>query len=179
MPIPHPLLSLPDPLQAQRPLANHATTPAGLSVHMNQVHKESLDQVENALPNRNGLDTEIFGMEGVPEEVIAQHSQRIIQSYYQEQAERFAATGNPPPGSRGTADGQRPVKKIRVESKEETLRRLREFRDRVKARKAGLEQPPAQGGPGDAMQVDGRSPGQSVSLFSDGLACCFASHDIC
>jgi hypothetical protein len=53
-------------------------TAGGLSVHMNQVHKETLSSVENSLPNRQGLEVEIFGMEGIPEEVTRAHNQRII-----------------------------------------------------------------------------------------------------
>jgi hypothetical protein len=94
----------------------------GLSVHMNQVHKETLSHVENALPNRQSLDVEIFGMEGVPEEVREQHKQRIHQNYWAAQDERFKATGNPPPGQ------ERPSKKIRVETPEELKKRFAEFR---------------------------------------------------
>ena len=43
---------------------------------MNQVHKESLSQVENALPNRQGLDVEIFGMEGIPAPDVADYKRR-------------------------------------------------------------------------------------------------------
>ena len=50
----------------------------GLNVHMNQVHKETLTAIENALPNRVGLDVEIFGMEGIPEEIVQQHNQREV-----------------------------------------------------------------------------------------------------
>ena len=39
---------------------------------MNQMHKESLPYVENALPNRSGLEVEIFGMEGIPEDLVQQ-----------------------------------------------------------------------------------------------------------
>jgi hypothetical protein len=134
---------------------------AGLSVHMNQVHKESLDKVENALPNRNGLDIEIFGMEGVPEDVIAQHSQRIIQSYYQEQAERYAATGNPPPGQNG---GQRPVKKIKIENPDEIKARLKEW---LRTKKERAERGAQNGG--DAMAVD-EVPGQSVRCPSQAFS---------
>ncbi|KAL1873520.1 hypothetical protein Daus18300_003883 [Diaporthe australafricana] len=97
-------------------------TAGGLSVHMNQVHKETLSHVENALPNRQALDVEIFGMEGVPEEVREQHKQRIHQNYWAAQDERFKATGNPPPGQ------ERPSKKIRTESPEELKKRFAEFR---------------------------------------------------
>jgi hypothetical protein len=41
---------------------------------MNQVHKENLTHVENANPGRQGLEIEIFGMEGVPAEIIDQHN---------------------------------------------------------------------------------------------------------
>ena len=71
----------------------------GLSVHMNQVHKETLQSVENALANRASLDIEIFGMEGIPEDIVQTHKQRVLQQFYAEQAERRAATGNPPQGS--------------------------------------------------------------------------------
>ncbi|KAJ4292857.1 hypothetical protein N0V88_005515 [Collariella sp. IMI 366227] len=108
-------------------------TAGGLSVHMNQVHKENLTTVENALPNRQGLDIEIFGMEGVPEDIIQQHNQRIIQSFYTAQAERQAATGNPP---RGQSGDQGPTKKIKYETPEELKKRLAEHRARVAAQKA-------------------------------------------
>ncbi|KAL1994530.1 hypothetical protein VTN49DRAFT_2000 [Thermomyces lanuginosus] len=77
-------------------------TAGGLSVHMSQVHKEQLTAVDNALPNRASLDIEIFGMEGVPEDIIQAHNQRVISRYQEEEAKRRAATGNPPPGSGGT-----------------------------------------------------------------------------
>ena len=124
---------------------------------MNQVHKESLSQVENALPNRQGLDVEIFGMEGIPEEIVQQHNQRIIQNFYQAQADRHAATGNPPPGQ----NPKRPPKKIKIESPEEIKQRLAEHRARVAAQKAangGSANPtPPQGLP------DGHSPSQTQS----------------
>jgi len=66
----------------------------GLSVHMSQVHKENLTAVDNALPNRAGLDIEIFGMEGIPEDIAQQHTQRVLTNYHQAQADRQAATGN-------------------------------------------------------------------------------------
>ncbi|KAK2074149.1 hypothetical protein P8C59_008378 [Phyllachora maydis] len=124
-------------------------TAGGLSVHMNQVHKESLSSVENALPNRQGLDIEIFGMEGVPEDVLQQHNQRLIQQYYTEQAERRAATGNPPPGTvKGPCQ-----KKFKIETPEEVKKRFWEWRaeqDALKARGlSGQSLPPT--------TVDGQS----------------------
>lgn len=97
---------------------------------MNQVHKETLSHVENALPNRQGLDVEIFGVEGMPEDVRKQHEERIVKNYFDAQRERFEATGNPPPGE------GRPQKKIRVETAEELKKRFAEFRAKKAAAKA-------------------------------------------
>ncbi|KAK1752995.1 hypothetical protein QBC47DRAFT_387528 [Echria macrotheca] len=132
-------------------------TAGGLSVHMNQVHKETLDKVENALPNRQGLEIEIFGMEGVPEEIVQQHNQRIVTNFYTAQAERHAATGNPPPGHSG---GQGPAKKIKIETPDEIKRRLAEHRAKVAAQKAA-----AANGGAVGIPTDGQSPGQVVSPF--------------
>ncbi|KAK4187493.1 putative zinc finger protein [Podospora australis] len=134
-------------------------TAGGLSVHMNQVHKENLDRVENALTHRQGLDIEIFGMEGVPEDVIAQHNQRIIQNFYTAQAERQAVTGNPP---RGLSGGQGPAKKIKVETPEEIKKRLADHRAKVAAAKAAAANGTAP--PVVTAPVAGQSPAQGVSL---------------
>lgn len=95
---------------------------------MNQVHKETLTSVDNSLPNRQGLEVEIFGMEGIPEDVVQAHNQRIIAGFYQAQAERQAATGNPTPGAQGGG----PTKKPKFEAPSELKKRLAEH----KARKA-------------------------------------------
>jgi hypothetical protein len=112
---------------------------------MNQVHKETLSQVENALPNRQGLDVEIFGMEGIPADILEHHRNRIIQNFYQAQEDRRIATGNPVPGGSG-----KPKKKVRYETKEELMTRLREHQARVRAQIAagtnGVAQHAAQNG---------------------------------
>lgn len=111
---------------------------------MNQVHKETLSQVENALPNRSGLDVEIFGMEGIPQEILEQHRNRIIQNFYQAQEDRRIATGNPLPGQ-----GRNSRKKIKYETPEELKTRLAEWRARKAAERAAEESgaaPPATGG---------------------------------
>ena len=38
-----------------------------------QVHKEKVDKVPNALPGRNNIEIEIYGMEGIPEEDVKEH----------------------------------------------------------------------------------------------------------
>ncbi len=34
-----------------------------------QVHKETLDKVPNSAPGRGNIEIEIYGMEGIPEQV--------------------------------------------------------------------------------------------------------------
>ena len=101
---------------------------SGLSVHMSQVHKENLSAVDNALPNRAGLDIEIFGMEGIPEDVAQQHTQRVLTSFHQQEADRRAATGNLAPGAAAAA-GQ--TKKPKFESPSELKKRLAEHKSRM------------------------------------------------
>lgn len=72
---------------------------------MSQVHKEQLNAVDNALPNRSSLEIEIFGMEGVPDDIVQAHNQRVVTQFQQAEAERRAATGNPPPGGGAAKDG--------------------------------------------------------------------------
>lgn len=103
----------------------------GLSVHMTQVHKETLSVIENALPNRSGLEVEIFGMEGIPEDIVQSHKQRVLQSFAQAEAERRAATGNA--SQDGIASGA--IKKPKYESPSDLKKRLAEH----KAKKAAEE----------------------------------------
>ncbi|KAL9105141.1 MAG: hypothetical protein Q9187_008813 [Circinaria calcarea] len=95
-------------------------TAGGLSVHMTQVHKETLTTIENALPNRSNLDVEIFGMEGIPADVVQSHNQRVLSQLAQAEAERRAATGNPGPGGTGAGG----VKKPKFESPSDLKQRL-------------------------------------------------------
>ncbi|QKX53503.1 uncharacterized protein TRUGW13939_00582 [Talaromyces rugulosus] len=122
-------------------------TAGGLSVHMSQVHKEQLNAVDNALPNRSSLEIEIFGMEGVPEDIVQAHNQRVMTQYQQAEADRRAATGNPPPGAAkdgavgaggagaGAGTGQGPAKKPKLEMSD-LKKRLAEHKAKVAAEKA-------------------------------------------
>lgn len=104
-------------------------------MHLSQVHKETLDAVDNALPNRSSLDVEIFGMEGVPEDVLQSHNQRVLTQYQQSEADRRAATGNPAPGTAtgtGGGGGGQQSKKPKMESASDLKKRLAEH----KAKKA-------------------------------------------
>ncbi|KAG6556159.1 hypothetical protein Mapa_002100 [Marchantia paleacea] len=49
------------------------STAGGMVVHVLQVHKESITKVPNAKPERESTEPEIFGMEGIPPEILAAH----------------------------------------------------------------------------------------------------------
>lgn len=135
-------------------------TSPGLSVHMTQVHKETLAVIENALPNRSGLEVEIFGMEGIPEDIVQSHNQRVLQSIAQAEADRRAATGNV--GQDGAASGA--IKKPKFESPSELKKRLAEHKAKKTSEEAsgfssGDNTPGGLGLHGDSAQ----SPGAFVS----------------
>lgn len=127
---------------------------------MTQVHKETLAAIENALPNRAGLEVEIFGMEGIPDDVTQAHQQRVIGQFAQAEAERRAITGNPAPGA--AAGGG--VKKPKIEGASDLKKRLAEH----KAKKAAEEA--VNGGSGNDTPNGGsygeQSPGVYVSVSS-------------
>ncbi|KAF1978995.1 hypothetical protein BU23DRAFT_549684 [Bimuria novae-zelandiae CBS 107.79] len=101
-------------------------TAGGLNVHMTQVHKEQLNQVENAIPGRGGLDIEIFGMEGVPPDVLDQHNQDVTRQHFADEAARQAATGNPTRGS--GLNGAKSKRAKKNETIEEILQRAEKYR---------------------------------------------------
>lgn len=96
-------------------------TAGGLQVHLQQVHKEQLTAIENALEGREDPSIEIFGMEGMPDEVYNNHREAVIRDWQKRVAEHTALTGNPPPGTA-------PNPPVRVyEGREAIQARLREF----------------------------------------------------
>ncbi|CAI7663866.1 unnamed protein product [Penicillium glandicola] len=103
-------------------------TAGGLSVHLSQVHKEQLTQVHNALPNRMGVDVEIFGMEGIPADVLKAHQQRVASQFQQAELDRQHATGNPPSGV--SSSGGQPAKKPKLEPVSDLKKRLAEHKAR-------------------------------------------------
>ena len=104
---------------------------------MSQVHKEQLDKIENALPNRSGADLEIFAMEGIPEDVLQAHNQRVTQDYYAAEAEHRAVTGNPAGGPGQPGQAAPVTKKPKIESAEELKKRLAEHKAKKAAQQAG------------------------------------------
>jgi len=136
-------------------------TIGGLKVHMSQVHKETVEEVANALPDRRKPDLEIFGMEGFPEALLEKYKQEVIQTFYKKEAEHRAATGNPPPGTKTTNSK-------RTETIEETKARLAEFKAKKAAAKLAAENG---GAPGSAMNtppVNTASP-VSTSIFAESI----------
>lgn len=59
----------------------------GLVVHAQQVHKEEVTRVPNAIEGRDSIEHDVFGMEGIP------------QSYWEEQARKRSRQGGPLPPS--------------------------------------------------------------------------------
>jgi hypothetical protein len=108
---------------------------------MNQVHKENLTHVENANPGRQGLELEIFGMEGVPAEMIDQHNQQVTQAHFAEEQERARLTGNPMRGL--YVNGQAaPNKRPKIN---ESLDEIEERADKFRTdRKNGVIMPPVE-----------------------------------
>ncbi|XP_062193641.1 protein SUPPRESSOR OF FRI 4-like isoform X1 [Phragmites australis] len=49
------------------------STASGMAIHVLQVHKESVTKVPNAKPDRESTEIEIFGMQGIPPDVLAAH----------------------------------------------------------------------------------------------------------
>uniref|UniRef100_A0A0D9XGS0 BED-type domain-containing protein n=2 Tax=Leersia perrieri TaxID=77586 RepID=A0A0D9XGS0_9ORYZ len=49
------------------------STAGGMAIHVLQVHKESVTKVPNAKPERESTEIEIFGMQGIPPDVLAAH----------------------------------------------------------------------------------------------------------
>ncbi|KAL5731318.1 Protein SUPPRESSOR OF FRI 4 [Ranunculus cassubicifolius] len=49
------------------------STAGGMAIHVLQVHKETVNKVPNAKPDRESTEIEIFGMQGIPPEVLAAH----------------------------------------------------------------------------------------------------------
>ncbi|KAF8411293.1 hypothetical protein HHK36_003840 [Tetracentron sinense] len=49
------------------------STAGGMAIHVLQVHKEIITKVPNAKPDRESTEIEIFGMQGIPPDVLATH----------------------------------------------------------------------------------------------------------
>lgn len=104
---------------------------------MEQVHKETLEQVENAIPGREGVDLEIFGTEGIPEQDVAAHNQRILQEYARAEDAKRAASGQSNGPKKPKIDLEKEL------DPEEIKRKLEAHKRAMAAGVAGVAQPAA------------------------------------
>ncbi|WOL17839.1 protein SUPPRESSOR OF FRI 4 isoform X1 [Canna indica] len=49
------------------------STAGGMAIHVLQVHKETVAKVPNAKPDRDSTEIEIYGMQGIPPDILAAH----------------------------------------------------------------------------------------------------------
>uniref|UniRef100_A0A5B7BJQ9 BED-type domain-containing protein n=1 Tax=Davidia involucrata TaxID=16924 RepID=A0A5B7BJQ9_DAVIN len=49
------------------------STASGMVIHVLQVHKETVSKVPNAKPERESTEIEIYGMQGIPPDILAAH----------------------------------------------------------------------------------------------------------
>jgi len=109
------------------------STAGGLMVHVQNVHKEQIDHIENAIPGREGVKPEIYGMIGVPEDLVEERRQDAIRDYKRREAQHIAETGNPLAGS---VEAEQRAKRVKVvETKEEIRARVAERIAKNKAEK--------------------------------------------
>lgn len=123
---------------------------------MTQVHKETLQKVENCIEGRESVDIEIFGMEGIPESEVAAHRQRVLSQISQAEAERRAQAGIP-----GT--GKKPKVNVEALDPEVIKRRLEEHRKAVAEGSATPNATPGAPG-GSASPERTQTPGQYGAL---------------
>lgn len=104
-------------------------TAGGLQVHMQQVHKSELKSVPGAMAGREAILPEIFGMEGVPVDLVDLHKNRIIREFQLAEAEHLKKTGNSLSGA--NAPNKKPkVEAINPADVEATNERARLFKER-------------------------------------------------
>ncbi|KAF3156422.1 hypothetical protein TWF225_008741 [Orbilia oligospora] len=142
-------------------------TAGGLAVHMTQVHKETLKEVKNAIPGRESTDIEIFGMEGIPEDILQTHQTRVLAQIHQKETERRAAQGLPPLGQEGNAK-----KKIKVDSvdPEEIMKRLAAHKAAQAGSANGASQATGSQSPMSTHDTGGNaSPAPPPSVMSPGF----------
>ncbi|EJW86868.1 zinc finger protein, partial [Wuchereria bancrofti] len=53
-------------------------TGPGLAIHCMQVHKETIDKIPAALPGKDSVEVEVYGMEGIPDDAQGSETFRLI-----------------------------------------------------------------------------------------------------
>jgi hypothetical protein len=138
-------------------------TVGGLRVHMQQVHKEELKSVPNVLEDRDDVNLEIFGMEGIPAQMRQAYNQQVTQAYYKQEAEHRARTGN----NLHSAGEQPAAKKLKLDddARAELKKRVAEAKAKREAQKAAA----AAGLPMPAETASPAPPPNNPSPVSGGL----------
>ena len=54
------------------------STAGGLVIHLENVHRETIRAIPNAIDGRESVDVEIFGMEGVPYDDLQKHIEKKV-----------------------------------------------------------------------------------------------------
>ncbi|KXS95829.1 hypothetical protein AC578_1183 [Pseudocercospora eumusae] len=119
-------------------------TAGGLRVHMQQVHKEDLHEVPNAIAGREDPNIEVFAMIGIPESIVNAYQKAITDSY-EAHAHKFRQeTGNFLPGSIDPEEmpvnkkrRTEPTEEEKAAKKAEILRRKEEVLARKRAAAEG------------------------------------------
>ena len=113
-------------------------TAGGLATHLKQVHKRELPTIPNALPHRQDTNIEIFGMIGIPQDVLDGWYQDITTEFQRHEAQHRALTGNPLRGSKEALELAERGKKRKAdeeEEKETIKQRVAALRAKKKAEK--------------------------------------------
>lgn len=102
-------------------------------------------------------------MEGVPEDIIQGHNQRVATQFQQAEAERQAVTGNPPAGQGGAtpSGGPQPAKRPKLENVSDLKKRLAEHKAKKAEALAG----------GSSGEVTPVGAGQTTTTTSIGFVC--------
>lgn len=77
------------------------STAGGMAIHVLQVHKETVTKVPNAKPDRESTEIDIFGMEGIPPDILAAHDEE----HDDEKPSKAAKVEVPPSGFGGMGMG--------------------------------------------------------------------------
>lgn len=115
---------------------------------MSQVHKETLEAIEGAIPTRQAPDIEIFGDIGIPDEVRRQYELRVRQQFAEEEGEHRRATGNPPPGQQAGTNASKRPKFDRDELKKKMAEHRAKKAAEAATRSSGSATPAAASSPG-------------------------------
>ncbi|WAQ87469.1 hypothetical protein PtA15_8A373 [Puccinia triticina] len=128
-------------------------TAGGLAVHIDQVHKLPTDRIENAMPGRDTFDVEIYGMEGVPANDLADWKRR-----------KAEAMGVEPEAQKR----KRPKIYLGVISSEELRSQLQQHRALMNGISAGILSRPA-GPPFGGLPPPAAIPSSAPSVPPPGL----------